>query len=85
MEFGVQLWLYATPIVYPLSQIPEKFRFWYSLNPMVSVVEIFRKAFLGVSAIDMHYYFVSLITTFLVLILGVITFNKVEKSFMDTV
>jgi lipopolysaccharide transport system permease protein len=85
MEFGVQLWMYATPIVYPLSQIPDKFRFWYCLNPMVSVVELFRKAFLGVSSMSTGYYLASLAMTAVVLVSGVIIFSRVEKSFMDTV
>ena len=85
MEFAVQLWMYATPIVYPVSQIPVQWRFWYSLNPMVSVVELFRMAFFGVSAFSWNLYFVSVLVTAMVLIFGVIIFSKVEKSFMDTV
>jgi lipopolysaccharide transport system permease protein len=85
MEFGVQLWMYATPIVYPVSQIPVQWRFWYSLNPMVSVVELFRKSFLGAGSFSWSAYGVSLFVTLVVLALGVIIFSKVEKSFMDTV
>lgn len=85
MEFGVQLWMYATPIVYPVSQIPEQWRALYSLNPMVSVVELFRQAFFGVSTFSWSMYAVSLLVTLCVLFSGVVIFSKVEKSFMDTV
>lgn len=85
MEFGVQLWMYATPIVYPVSQIPAQWRTLYSLNPMVSVVELFRQAFFGVSTFSWSMYSVSLLVTAGVLFCGVVIFSRVEKSFMDTV
>ncbi|MFC1517416.1 ABC transporter permease [Candidatus Margulisiibacteriota bacterium] len=83
--FGVQLWMYATPIVYPLSQIPEKWQFFYSLNPISAIVELFRAAFLGTTFLQPWHYVLSLSMTFFILVFGVIIFNKVEKTFMDTV
>ena len=85
MSFFVQLWMYATPIVYPLSIIPEKYRFLAAMNPMTSVVEIFRGAFLGASSIELNDIFISVSFTLLIFFLGLLMFNRVEKSFMDTI
>jgi lipopolysaccharide transport system permease protein len=84
-EFGVQLWMYATPVVYPLSKIPLAWQKWYVLNPMVSIVELFRLIFLGTSSIQPLHYVTSLLVTSVLLFSGIIIFNKAEKSFMDTV
>ena len=83
--FLVQLWMYATPIVYPLSQVPDKWRWLYILNPMSAVVETFRYAFLGSGSIQLGQLAVSAVVTILVLGLGIVMFSRVEKSFMDTV
>jgi lipopolysaccharide transport system permease protein len=83
--FGVQLWMYATPIVYPLSQIPERFHKFYSLNPMTAIVETFRYAFFGKSAITSTDMMISWFVTLCILLVGMILFSRVEKTFMDTV
>lgn len=85
MPFAMQLAMYATPIVYPLSLIPEKWRPLALLNPMTPVVEIFRKIFLGVGTVDLSMVINSGIATIIILLVGIVMFNKVEKSFMDTV
>lgn len=85
VSFGVQLWMYATPIVYPLSQIPAKWQWLYSLNPMAAIVETFRFAFLGGGAINISRLLISGALTILVLTLGLMLFSRVEKTFMDTV
>jgi len=85
MSFGVQLWMYATPIVYPLSLVSEKYRILFCLNPMTSVVESFRYIFFKESVIKLEYIFISISISILVFILGMIFFNKTEKSFLDTV
>jgi lipopolysaccharide transport system permease protein len=85
VTFGVQLWMYATPVVYPLSQIPEKYRSVFALNPMVAVVEGFRGAFLGTSALTPQYVATSLLVTLTLLFIGLVLFSRVEKTFMDTV
>jgi lipopolysaccharide transport system permease protein len=85
MGFVTQLWMYATPVVYPLTLVPEWLRPWYVLNPMVSVVESFRYAFLGSGAIQWGYVGVSWLVTLLLLFFGIIVFSRVEKTFMDTV
>lgn len=85
VTFGVQLLMYATPVIYPLSTIHGKFRMYLMLNPMTSVIEAFRFSFLGngyFSWSSIMYSFVFMVVT---LFAGVILFNKVEKSFMDTI
>ncbi|MBI5847487.1 MAG: ABC transporter permease [Nitrospirae bacterium] len=83
--FGVQLWMYATPIVYPMSQIPEKWHWIYVMNPMASIVETARYAFLGAGAIRPMHMVISLGMTTMVLIVGILMFSRIEKTFMDTV
>jgi lipopolysaccharide transport system permease protein len=83
--FGVQLWMYATPVVYPLSVVPEKYKWLFILNPMTTIIESFRYAFLGISSVNSTMIMMSWSITLFILIIGVILFNKVEKSFMDTV
>ncbi len=85
LTFMIQLWMYATPIVYPLSIVPEKFSLYFKLNPMTFVVESFRGIFFGnynFQLIDLIY---SLSVTLIILFLGLFFFRKTEKNFMDTV
>jgi lipopolysaccharide transport system permease protein len=83
--FGTQLWMYSTPIVYPMSQIPEKMQWLYSLNPMSAVIETFRVAFLGAGTINMHAILISLCMTMVLFSVGIVLFSRIEKTFMDTV
>jgi lipopolysaccharide transport system permease protein len=83
--FGVQLWMYATPVVYPMSQIPERWQWLFALNPMAAPVEAFRFAFLGTGSIQSWHFIVSVSVTAVILIAGIILFSRVEKTFMDTV
>lgn len=85
MAFLIQLWMYGTPVVYPLSQIPEWLLPYYVLNPMVAIVESFRYAFLGTSVIQIQHICLSWIVTLALLFVGVLIFSKIEKTFMDTV
>ncbi len=85
MGFITQLWMYATPIVYPLTLVPDWLKPWYVLNPMVSIVESFRYAFLGSGAIQWSYVAISWLVTLVILFFGIILFSRVEKTFMDTV
>ena len=85
VNFGVQLWMYATPIVYPLSQIPSRWQWVFILNPMAPVVEFFRFAFLGAGAIKLWQLGLSMCVTAVVLILVIILFSSIEKTFMDTI
>lgn len=83
--FGVQLWMFATPVVYPASTVPADWQWLMRLNPMAPVVEMFRHAFLGTGAVSLTAWIGSLLSTALVLVAGVILFSRVEKTFMDTV
>ncbi|MGN0773665.1 MAG: ABC transporter permease [Candidatus Ventricola sp.] len=83
--FGVQLWMYATPVAYSSTLIPEKWIGLYMLNPMTPIIELFRYGFLGAGTIRIEYYLFSWLVTILILVMGVLLFNKVEKTFMDTV
>lgn len=83
--FGVQLWMFVTPVVYPASLLPEKWRILLMFNPMTPVIEAFRYAFLGTGTIDLQHWLLSLIITFCLVLAGIVLFSRVEKSFMDTV
>lgn len=86
VTFGVQLWMYATPIVYPISEIPaEWMRTIIQINPVTAPVELLRYAVLGQGSVDWLYYGLSWVLTVVVTLLGIMIFNKVEKTFMDTV
>lgn len=85
MTFAVQLWMYASSVIIPASSIPEKYRFIYMLNPMASVIESFRYAFFGRGVVDAVYIYISWAVTLAVLLVGIILFSRIEKSFMDTV
>jgi lipopolysaccharide transport system permease protein len=85
MSFMVQLWMYATPVVYPMSQIPDWLLPWYVLNPMAAIVESFRFMFFGVSSVQWSQIILSWLVTLLILFAGVVLFSKIEKTFMDTV
>ena len=86
VSFGVSLWMYATPVVYPLSKLGNGWmRTILLINPVTTPVEIFRYAVVGKGTIDPLYLAVSLVFTFVVMLVGIIIFNKVERNFMDTV
>jgi len=84
VSFGIQLAMYGTPVIYPLSQIPEKYRWIIQLNPMTAPIETFRAIFLG-GDIPWSALGMSFAITAALLVAGVLLFNKIEKSFMDTV
>ena len=84
--FGVQLWMYITPIVYPMSQLGSGIMgFILMLNPVTASVELFRYAILGQGALMPGFLALSWAITIAVVVIGVMIFNKVEKTFMDTV
>ena len=85
LTFGIQLLMFATPVIYPLSSLPEKYRWIILANPITPIVETFRYAFLGSGTFSWLYLSYSFGITMLILILGSIVFNKVEKNFTDTV
>lgn len=83
--FGVSLWMYITPIIYSSSSLPAGIRTLCMLNPMAPVVEMLRNACLGTGEISFGFWGISLAVTAMILFVGVILFNKVEKTFMDTI
>jgi lipopolysaccharide transport system permease protein len=85
INFGIQLAMYATPVILPFSSIPLKYQWVMWLNPMTSVIETFRYACMGTSAFDISGLLYSTLCMLLLLLVGVVVFNKVEKSFIDTV
>ena len=85
VSFGVRLWMYATPVIYPLSQIPAQYQPFIAINPMTAVVEYFRYGLLGAGTLSPSHLAYSAVFTVVVLLVGVILFNRIEKNFMDTV
>jgi lipopolysaccharide transport system permease protein len=83
--FLAQIWMYATPVIYPLSRIPEGWRWISVVNPMAMPVEAIKRIFLGQGVVEPAYIAVSAIMTVVLLLSGIVVFNKVEKTFVDTV
>lgn len=83
--FGLQLWQYLSPIPYGLALIPERYLGVYMLNPVTPIITTMRYAFFGVGYFNIIYYVISLIITILVFLIGLILFNRIERTFMDTV
>jgi lipopolysaccharide transport system permease protein len=81
----IQIWMYATPVIYPLSRIPEKWRWLAVVNPMAMPVETIKYMFLGRGVLISAYLAVSVGIALLLLMSGVLVFNKIEKTFVDTV
>jgi lipopolysaccharide transport system permease protein len=85
VQFGVQLLMYATPVIYPVSSIPERFQWIILANPMTPILEAFRYAFLGAGRADLGSLLYSFVFMLVVVFLGTLVFNRVEQTFMDTV
>lgn len=90
VSFGVQLWMYASPVAYDMFSMGafapgSKYYGLYMLNPVTPIVNVFRYAYLGIGQVDWVYYGISWATTCVLLFLGVVLFSRVEKTFMDTV
>lgn len=86
VTFGVQLLMYASPVVYPISAVQNpNLKFWLSVNPLTSLIEAFRYALLGVGSYDPYQLMYSGIFILFILVTGLLLFGKVEKTFMDTV
>ncbi len=85
VRFGVQLAMYATPVIYPLSSIPAKYQLLIIANPMTSIVESFRYSFMGSGSINPWQLAYSFIFMLVSLVIGIMLFNRIETTFMDTV
>jgi len=85
VTFGVQLWMFVTPVIYPVSAIPERLRPLIALNPLTPIVETFRYAYLGSGTVNGLNLLYSAGVMLVVLVTGVLLFNRIEATFMDTV
>jgi lipopolysaccharide transport system permease protein len=85
VTFGVQLWMYATPVIFPLSEIDDKYHIYFLINPLTGVIESFRSILLGVG--EVNYLYLVYDVSFMLVILGtgILLFNRIERNFMDFV
>jgi len=83
--FATQLWMYATPVIYPLSQIPEKWHWLIALNPMTAPMETFRHLLFGGGIATFSVWLSSIVVTTVLVAVGLVLFSRVEKTSMDTV
>lgn len=83
--FGAQLLMYVSPIIYPMSTLPDRWQFWMGLNPIAPIVETFRYAYLGAGSANLGMLGYSIMVIFIILFVGVVMFNRVDRTFMDTV
>jgi lipopolysaccharide transport system permease protein len=85
MVFGVQLWMYITPVIYPSSSVPEKYKIFVLINPVAPLVEAFKYGLIGAGEFNPGRLLYSVVFTLVLLFIGVILFNRTEQNFMDTV
>lgn len=85
VTFGVQLWMYISPVVYSTSQLSGRLYGVYMCNPMAPVISAWRYATIGTPTFDPIFYGISWAVTLVVLFIGILLFNRIEKTFMDTV
>jgi lipopolysaccharide transport system permease protein len=85
IQFGIQLWMYATPVIYPMAQIPSKYRWVIMANPVSSIVESFKYGFTGSGTFNLKSIIYSGIFSIILFFISTIIFNRTEKTFMDTV
>jgi lipopolysaccharide transport system permease protein len=85
LSFGITLLMYITPVIYPISSLPENIKFLLEINPLTPLIEIFRFSFTGRGVIEISGLFYSFCFMIILIVIGVILFNKIEKKFMDTV
>jgi len=85
ISFGVTLLMYATPVIYPVSAIPDNYRFLIGINPIAPIIETFRFGFTGQGTFSPTGLIYSAVFMIIVLFIGIVSFSKVEKTFMDTV
>ena len=85
IPFLVQIWMFVTPVIYPVTLFPEKYRWILSLNPMGGVIEAFRAATLGHQPINWNSLIISSVIGFMIFFTGMLYFRKVERSFADVI
>lgn len=85
LPFIAQLWMYATPVVYPASMIPDRFSWWLAVNPMASVIELNRYAFLGHGTLHADAIAINFAVMIVILFTGIMQYNRVQRTFIDTI
>lgn len=85
VDFGIQLWMYATPVVYPMSEIPKQWMWVLFINPAAPAIECFRRGWLGSGTFPILWFGVSFIVTIVIALFGMLLFNRTQRTFMDTV
>lgn len=85
LPFLVQIWMFASPVIYPTTLVPGKWRWVLALNPMTGIIEGFRTALLGGKAIEWNLLAISAAVTFILLIYSALAFKRMEKSFADVI
>jgi lipopolysaccharide transport system permease protein len=85
VSFDTQLLMYATPVIYPVLAIPEAYRPWMQANPLAPIVETFRYAYLGAGTVSLGSLLYSAAFMLAVLLIGLVPFNRIEQTFLDTV
>jgi lipopolysaccharide transport system permease protein len=85
VAFGVQLWMFATPIIYPVSSIPEQYQMLIKANPITPIIETFRYAYLGAGTVSIPNLLYSAGFMLVVLTIGILLFNRIEATFMDSI
>jgi lipopolysaccharide transport system permease protein len=85
LPFAVQFWFYATPVVYSLSLVPDEYRVWYNLNPMVGVIEAFRWSLLGHSKLPTDLLIQSCLIIFVLLLIGIKFFQRTDRTIADVI
>ena len=83
--FGLQLWQYGTPIAYGLQLVPEKYLAIYMINPMTPIITTFRYAVFGTGYFNLIYYVTGWLITIVLFVIGLVLFNMIERTFMDTI
>jgi lipopolysaccharide transport system permease protein len=84
VQIGMQLWMFGSAIVFPISRIDPDDRWLFFLNPVVPIIEMFRLGFLGVSFVELRHVLISLAVTIVVFVTGLVMFNRAEQTSMDT-
>lgn len=85
LQFFIQLWFYGTPIVYPVSKIPDKYKWVIFFNPLIAAIDQFRAAFLGTTALSPIYFCSALAFSLGTVFVGVLLFSLIEREFVDVI
>jgi len=85
VTFGVSLWMYATPVVYPLAQVPKRFLKLYDINPVAPIMETFRFSLLSIGVFNLQKWGFSILISIFLFLFGVIVFNRTAKNFVDVI